>query len=346
MLDKYFYALGRGVRGIRAALEEQRRAATPDPARDARDITPVDRQHGKGSAPERLDTALDSASRETALPRDALVLGARPLIMGILNATPDSFSDGGQFADAADAIAFGLRLVEHGADVLDIGGESTRPGATPVDVEEELARTIPVVRGLAARTRVPLSIDTMKAKVAANAIEAGATIVNDVWGFQFDADMARTVADAGVHCVLMHNRAQDDPGVDMFAEVRDFLFRSVDLALAAGVQRDKIILDPGIGFGKTNAQSLEMVCRLGELKAHFGLPVLLGLSRKRIVGQATGKAAGTARDAGTLAANLFGVEQGADILRVHNPAVHADGLKMLAALESAGPASGSTVRSE
>ncbi len=189
------------------------------------------------------------------------MLGTRALVMGIVNVTPNSFSDGGLWLDPAAAIAHGQQLAAEGADILDVGAESTRPGAAPVSVEDEIARAIPVIRALAQTTRVPISIDTMKAPVARAAIEAGATIVNDVWGFQFDPDIARVAADARAHCILMHNRREDDASVDMFADVVDFLSRSLDIALKAGVSRERIVLDPGIGFGKTHAQSFEMIRR-------------------------------------------------------------------------------------
>ena len=331
MFDKYLYALGRGIRGVREALEEQQRVSEPDPAK-ARDITPPKQQTHSAPTIEMQPggTAVSGPIAGTSL--DGALLGERVLVMGIVNVTPDSFSDGGRFVDPQRAIDHGVDMAGVGADIVDVGGESTRPGATPVSAEEELERILPVIRGIAASTRTPVSADTMKAAVAAAAIDAGARIVNDVWGFQFDPGIARVVAANSVHCVLMHNRETDDPSVDMFAEVRDFLSRSVDLALGAGVAQDRIILDPGIGFGKTNDQSLEMVRRLGELKRHFDLPILLGLSRKRMIGNATGRPAGGQRDPGTLAANLFGIEQGADIIRVHNVPVHVDALKVRAAL--------------
>jgi dihydropteroate synthase len=328
-LDKYMYALGRGIRGVKQALDDGR--TEPDPAQTARDVTPA-AQGEAASAP----AAQEPAYEPPPLAREPLVLGARPLVMGIVNVTPDSFSDGGLWFDPAAAIAHGEQLAREGADILDIGGESTRPNAAPVSTEDEIARVIPVIRALARSTRQHLSIDTMKAPVARAAIEAGATVVNDVWGFQFDPDIARVAADAGVHCILMHNRRVDNPDVDMYGEVVDFLSRSIDIALKAGVRRERIVVDPGVGFGKTHAQSFEMIARLPDLRAHFGLPVLLGASRKRCIGVASGVEVASERVAGSLAAHLWGAMHGADIVRVHDVAPHAQALGVLRAIEEAG----------
>ena len=313
MFDKYLYALGRGVRGVKKALAE---AGETDPAEAARDITPTP-QPARTLAPARFP----------------LRLGERTLIMGVVNVTPDSFSDGGRWFDPEAAIAHGKRLAAEGADVLDVGGESTRPGAAAVTVEEEIARVVPVIRALAASVSAPISIDTMKAPVARAALEAGASVVNDVWGFQFDPDIARVAADAGALCVLMHNRREDDASIDIFAEVCDFLSRSLAIALAAGVARERIVLDPGIGFGKTHAQSFELIRRLPELKARFALPVLLGASRKRCIGAASGVDVAAERVAGSVAAHLYGAIHGADIVRVHDVAEHRQALGVLRAIQ-------------
>jgi dihydropteroate synthase len=270
-----------------------------------------------------------------ALPHGLRLSFATPLVMGIINITPDSFSDGGRFHDPDDGIAHGLRLASEGADILDIGGESTRPGHQPVPAEEEAARVLPVLRALSSRLVVPLSIDSMKPSIAEAAIEAGASIINDVWGFQRDRDMARVAAETGALAILMHNRETDDAGVDMVAEVQGWLKRSVDIALAAGVAESKIVLDPGCGFGKTFRQNLELIRNLARIRA-IGFPVLLGVSRKRFVGRVTGRDAPLERLAGTLAAGLMGVERGADVLRVHDVAEHVDALKMRAAIHGAG----------
>ena len=266
MFDKYLYALGRGVRGAKKALDQP--VAVPDPAETARDITPP-----APSAP------VEAPAPAQPLPRRPLVLGPRPLVMGIVNVTPDSFSDGGNFRDADRAIAHGLELVAEGADILDIGGESTRPGHAPVSAYEEIARIFPVIRGLASQTDVPISIDTMKAEVARAALEAGASIINDVWGFQHDPALAKVAAEADVPVILMHNRETDDPTIDVMAEVIAFLQRSIEIALAAGVKRERIIVDPGFGFGKTHQQSLITVRDLARLRDETGCPVLLGVSR-------------------------------------------------------------------
>lgn len=329
-LDKYMYALGRGIRGAKQALDEAR--AEPDPAQAARDVTPPGKAEPAPSAPAVTPASI---GREASPPtRAQLVIGRRTLVMGIVNVTPDSFSDGGLWFDAATAIAHGEQLAAEGADSLDIGGESTRPGAAPVSAEEEIARVVPVVRALSRSTRIPLSIDTMKAPVARAALEAGATVVNDVWGFQFDPEIARVAADAGAHCVLMHNRRVDDASVDMFAEVVEFLSRSLDIALKAGVARERIVVDPGVGFGKTHAQSFEMIRRLPDLRTHFGLPVLLGASRKRCIGVASGVEIAAQRVAGSLAAHLWGATHGADIVRVHDVAAHVQALRVLRAIEN------------
>jgi dihydropteroate synthase len=262
-----------------------------------------------------------------------LTLGSPAALMGIVNVTPDSFSDGGAFASVAAAVAHGERLAAEGAAILDVGGESTRPKASPVGEDEEIARTIPVVAELSRRVATPISIDTMKARVAAAAIEAGASIVNDVWGFQRDPEMARVAADTGAVAVLMHNRATIDPGVDIVADVLDFLSRSIDLALAAGVPREKLILDPGFGFGKTPVQNFELIRRLGELIV-LGCPILLGVSRKSSIGGLTGQNIPAERLAGSLAAGLVGVANGAAILRVHDVEPHRQALQVLRAISA------------
>ena len=307
MFEKYLYALGKGVRSVRRTLDEEaRKEATADP-NAPRDVTPNDTGVTEPAA------GVDVSS----------VIPAR---------TPLRLANGGRYLDHAAAVAHGEQLAAEGCDILDIGGESTRPGAATVTIDEEIARVVPVVQSLSARTRLPISIDTMKAKVAAAAIEAGATIVNDVWGFQFDPDIARVSADAHVHCVLMHNRRQDDASVDMFAEVKDFLSRSIDIALKAGVDRDKIFIDPGIGFGKTHDQSFELVRRLAELKQALGFPLLLGISRKRFIGFATTRTIAAERMIGSVAADVYGALHGADIVRVHDVAAHVEAFAVLNAI--------------
>jgi dihydropteroate synthase len=260
-----------------------------------------------------------------------LTFGPPAILMGIVNVTPDSFSDGGAFASVAAAVAHGERLAGEGAAILDVGGESTRPTASPVAADEEMARTIPVVAELSRRVATPISIDTMKARVAAAAIEAGASIVNDVWGFQKDPEIARVAADTGAAAVLMHNRAAVDTSIDIVVDVLAFFTRSIDIALAAGVAREKLILDPGFGFGKTPAQNFELIRRLGELSV-LGCPILLGVSRKSSIGGVTGQKIAAERLAGSLAAGIAGVANGAAILRVHDVAPHWQALQVLQAI--------------
>jgi dihydropteroate synthase len=254
--------------------------------------------------------------------------------MGIVNVTPDSFSDGGVFATAAAAVEHGERLAAEGAAILDVGGESTRPGAQAVGADEEMARAIPVIAELHQRVAQPISIDTTKARVAAVALKAGASIVNDVWGFQRDPELARVVADAGAAAVLMHNRVHVDAGLDVVADILAFLQRSIDIALGAGVARERLLIDPGFGFGKTPAQNLELIRRLRELAA-LGCPILLGVSRKSTIGMLTGQKLAAERVAGSIAAGVMGVINGAAILRVHDVAPHRQALQVLHAIESA-----------
>jgi dihydropteroate synthase len=261
----------------------------------------------------------------------SLTLGSPIPVMGIVNATPDSFSDGGAFASADEAAAHGERLAAEGAAILDVGGESTRPGASAVAAEEETARVVPVIAALHSRLALPISVDTSKARVAAAAIAAGASIVNDVWGFQRDREMARVVADCGAAAALMHNRASVDPGLDIVADILDFLSRSIDIALAAGVAQQRLWVDPGFGFGKTPAQNLQLIRRLRELAA-LGRPVLLGVSRKSTIGMITGQKAPAERVAGSIAAGLAGVANGAAILRVHDVAAHVQALQVWRAI--------------
>ena len=252
--------------------------------------------------------------------------------LGIVNATPDSFSDGGRFATADAAAAHGARLVGEGAAIVDVGGESTRPGASVVAADEEMSRVVPVVAALAARLDAPISVDTYKSQVAATALAAGASIVNDIWGFQRDPDMARVVADAGAAAALMHNRAAVDPELDVVADVLAFLKRSIDIALAAGVAEDRLIVDPGFGFGKTPRQNLTLIRRLDEIAA-LGRPVLLGVSRKSTIGLITGQPSPAERVAGSIAAALIGAIKGAAILRVHDVAAHVQALKVWRGVE-------------
>jgi len=269
---------------------------------------------------------------ETVL--DRLLAERRPRVMGILNVTPDSFSDGGQFIDPDVAIAHGRRMAAGGADILDVGAESTRPyvGAQPISLEDELARLAPVLRPVI-ELGLPVSIDTIKAKVAAWALEQGAAILNDVWGLQRDSDMARVAAEHGVPVIVMHNREAADPALDIMAEVKAFFSRSLDIAAKAGIARERIVLDPGIGFGKTPEQSITIIGRLGELRS-FGLPLLIGLSRKRFINFVS-PAKPNERIGGSIAGNVLAVLAGADIVRVHDVAETVQALRVMAAIQQA-----------
>jgi dihydropteroate synthase len=258
----------------------------------------------------------------------------RPLVMGILNVTPDSFSDGGQFSDPAVAIAHARRMVDEGADILDVGAESTRPykGAQPVSLDDEFARLKPILSEVV-RLGLPVSIDTTKAKVAAWALEQGATILNDVWGLQRDPDMARVAAEHGVPIIVMHNRADVDPALDIMADVKAFFARSLEIAARAGIAHERIVLDPGIGFGKTPEQSIAVIAQLGELRS-FELPLLMGLSRKRFI-DFISPSAPTERIGGSIAGNILAVLAGADIVRVHDVAETVQALRVTAAIRAA-----------
>jgi dihydropteroate synthase len=255
--------------------------------------------------------------------------------MGIVNVTPDSFSDGGLFLDAAAAVEHGTRLAAEGASILDVGGESTRPGAAPVAAEDEIARVLPVVEGLAtAGHRV--SIDTTKAEVARAALDAGADLVNDVSALRFDPELAGLVAERGARCCLMHmlgepRTMQESPRYeDVVSEVKAFLEARLAFAVAEGVEEERVWLDPGVGFGKTVEHNLELLRRLDEIVA-IGRPVVVGTSRKSFLGKLTGGKAEGERLPGTIATNVLALERGASIFRVHDVAPVADALAVAAA---------------
>ncbi|MEA2938162.1 MAG: dihydropteroate synthase [Alphaproteobacteria bacterium] len=254
--------------------------------------------------------------------------------MGVLNVTPDSFSDGGRFIDPRRAVEQAQRLVDEGADILDIGAESTRPygDAVAVSADEEMRRLTPVLPAAVA-LGVPVSIDTMKATVAAMALAAGARILNDVWGLQRDPDMARVAAEHAVPIVLMHNREAADPAIDIMADIAAFFARSLDIAAQAGIARENIVLDPGIGFGKTPEQSIAAIARLGELKS-FGLPLLVGASRKRFIDKVS-PAPPDRRLGGSIASHLLAVQNGAAIVRTHDVAETVQALRVAIAIGSA-----------
>ena len=276
----------------------------------------------------------EKANHPAPSPLDRLLAEGRPLVMGVLNVTPDSFSDGGRFIDPDRAAARAEQMIAEGADIVDIGGESTRPyvGAMPVSAEEELARVMAVMPHLVRLGR-PVSIDTMKAQVADQALRAGAAIVNDVWGLQHDPEMARVVAEHAAPVVLMHNRETVDPSIDILADIEAFFSRSLDIAARAGIARGRIVLDPGIGFGKTPAQSITAIAQLERLRA-LGLPLLVGVSRKRFI-NAIVPSQPNERLAGSIAANVLAVLSGAAIVRVHDVAETVQALRVAAAIRGA-----------
>ncbi|MGE3314904.1 MAG: dihydropteroate synthase [Planctomycetaceae bacterium] len=249
-------------------------------------------------------------------------LGINPLIMGIVNVTPDSFSDGGSFFAIEAAVQHGLSLIDQGADILDIGGESTRPGAAIVDLDEELRRVVPVIAELAKATKIPISIDTTKAEVAARALEAGATIVNDIAGLRFDDAMPAVCREHGAGVICMHMQGtpqtmQVDPRYgDVIAEICDFFEERLDSLERAGIARESIVLDPGVGFGKRTVHNLAILSNVERFRA-LGRPVLIGHSRKGFLGKALGRNVDE-RSAGTLGVSIALAEQSADILRVHD----------------------------
>ncbi len=260
----------------------------------------------------------------------------RPLIMGILNVTPDSFSDGGRYHDKNQAVAHGLQMVQEGADIIDVGGESTRPGAMPVSLEDELERVVPVIEALDRREDIVLSVDTMKSEVAERALAAGAHIINDVSALESDPRMTDVARAYGAGVVLMHKRG--DPRTmqaqaqyaDVVLEVRDYLMARVDYAERAGLARRTLAIDPGIGFGKLAGHNVSILARLGALRM-CGRPIVVGLSRKAFIGQMTGRGVDE-RGAGTLGALAFCLGEGAQILRVHDVQATHDVVQVVRAL--------------
>lgn len=247
-----------------------------------------------------------------------------PRVMGILNVTPDSFSDGGRFQAVEIAASHARAMAEEGADVIDIGGESTRPGYQAVDADEEIRRVVPAIRAVTTAIDTPVSIDTMKAKVAAAALEAGAAIVNDVWGLQRDPDIARVAAEHGAPVVVMHHRTEVDPALDIVEDMKRFLSRSIEIAQKAGIPDHAIALDPGVGFGKTVEQNLTAIKRVDALAA-MGFPVLLGTSRKSLIGHIIQRTPAE-RVFGTVATSVLGWAAGAVMFRVHDVRANRDAL--------------------
>jgi dihydropteroate synthase len=283
----------------------------------------------------------DTVHRTLLLKGGATLILDRPSIMGVVNVTPDSFSDGGSFDSAQAAVDHALRLVEQGADLLDVGGESTRPGAGPVDESEELRRVLPVVEALAARAGVPVSIDTAKPSVMRAALAAGASMVNDVLALRADGALD-AVAEAGAAAVLMHMRGeprtmQQDPHYDdVVADVHRFLADRILACQFAGIDRARLIVDPGFGFGKTLAHNLDLLRGMDRF-ATLGVPVLAGLSRKAMIGAITGRDTPRERLHGSVAAALLAVQKGAAIVRVHDVAATRDALAVWQAVASGVP---------
>jgi dihydropteroate synthase len=281
--------------------------------------------------------------------RSLLDLELRVQVMGVLNVTPDSFSDGGRFDDVERAVDRALEMEAEGADILDIGGESTRPGAEFVSIEEESARVFPVLERLQGQLRIPISIDTTKLEVARGAVERGAEIINDISGLRFDVRLAELAAQTGAGLVLMHSRGTPETmqklpfAEDIFAEVIGSLRWSIEQAELRGVSQLRIILDPGIGFGKTPQQNLQLINRLDRLVSEFGLPVLLGTSRKSFIKRtldermrATKRSDERERLAGTAASTVIGIERGAQIIRVHDVGEMAAVIRLTEALLATG----------
>jgi dihydropteroate synthase len=284
--------------------------------------------------------------REWKLGHRALSWGERTLIMGVLNVTPDSFSDGGRFFSFDRALAQAERMISEGADIIDVGGESTRPGSEFVSEEEELRRVIPVIERLAGTGSVPISIDTTKSSVARAALQAGAEIVNDISGLRFDEGLADVAAEARAGLVLMHSRGtpkdmqQLPPVADIMSEVINGLSNSVAIAEQHGVARAAIVIDPGIGFGKTVTQNCELIAKLDQIARAFpDLPVMIGTSRKSFIGKLLDRAPADERLYGTIASVVASVLQGAHIIRVHDVRAAADAIRVAEAIRLAKPVS-------
>jgi dihydropteroate synthase len=261
----------------------------------------------------------------------ALLSRPYPAVMGVLNITPDSFSDGGAFLAPRDAIAQARRMIAEGADIIDIGAESTRPyGSSPISAEEEMRRLQPILAEVVA-LGTPVSIDSLKSAVVDWALTVGVAVANDVWGLQRDPEMAPVVARHGVPVVVMHNRDSAEAGIDIMQDVLAFFGRSLKIAEAAGIAKDQIVLDPGIGFGKTQEQSMAVLARLDELRV-FDLPLLVGASRKRFIDTVT-PSAPQQRLGGSIAAHLVATQRGARIIRTHDVAETVQALRVAAAIE-------------
>jgi len=263
----------------------------------------------------------------------ALLSRPIPAVMGVLNVTPDSFSDGGKFLAPEQAVAQARRLIAEGADIIDIGAESTRPygGAQPVSIDMELRRLEPVFADIVS-LGIPVSIDSMKAEIVAWALDKGAVIANDVWGLQRDDGMARLLAARKAPVIVMHNRDRADPGIDIMQDIAAYFTRSLDIAVRAGIPHENVVLDPGIGFGKTHEQSLTVLAHLGELNA-FGLPLLVGASRKLFIASVS-PSEPHQRIGGSISAHVIAAQYGARIIRTHDVAETVQALRVCAAIEA------------
>ena len=254
----------------------------------------------------------------------------RTYIMGILNVTPDSFSDGGIFNSVDKALEHAKEMIKEGADIIDLGGESTRPGHKYVDVDEELRRVIPVIKKLKSELDIPISVDTYKAQVAEESLKLGVEMINDIWGLRKDKNMASVIAKYKAHICIMHNQDNTEYDKDIMESIKEFLLESINIAIESGIDKEKIILDPGIGFGKTYEQNLEVLKRLGELKS-LGYPILLGTSRKSVIGN-TLNLPPQERVEGTIATTVLGIKDGVDIVRVHDVEKNLRAAKMADAI--------------
>lgn len=246
----------------------------------------------------------------------SLIFGKKTYIMGILNVTPDSFSDGGDFVNVEKALEHAKEMIRLGADMIDVGGESTRPGFQPVSVKEELERVIPMVKRLSEETDTIISVDTTKAEIARAAVENGAHIINDIWGLRQDSRIIQVVAEHQIPIIIMHNQDGTEYKEDMLDSIKSFLQESIDIALNAGLKKENIILDPGIGFGKTSEQNMQLMANLFSIR-EMGYPVLLGTSRKSMIGKIL-DVPPKERGIGTAATTVMGIMQGMDIVRVHD----------------------------
>jgi dihydropteroate synthase len=305
------------------ALDQSHRT----PALHKSDPRPYHQRHMESKA---------TASRDWIIARGRLPIGERTLIMGVLNVTPDSFSDGGQFLSLDQAVERAEQMIAEGADIIDVGGESTRPGgATPISPEEELQRVVPVITELAKRSAVPISIDTTKSLVARAALNAGAVIVNDVSALRFDFYVADEVAKTGAGLVLMHSRGTPatmhrlPPVADIIDEVTSSLGSSITMAERRGVNRESIVIDPGIGFGKSQGQNIELIAKLDQLASAFpDLPILIGTSRKSFIGKILGGAPADQRLYGTVATITAAILHGAQVVRVHDVKAAAETVRV------------------